>query len=193
MDRRLVLRLAIAFEGGALLLALTLGWLWGTPALGRLRSSWAAAGQGAMASLPLLVGLLWVSRSRWPPIVRLRRTVDEVVDHLFAGSTLLDLAVISALAGAGEEALFRGFVQTAIAEVSGTGVGVMVAALLFGLTHFISPSYAAYATLVGVYFGFLLNASDNLLVPVLAHALYDFIALAFLIRSRRKEPSAGPI
>ena len=43
-------------------------------------------------------------------------------------------------------------------------------------------AYAMLAALVGGYLGWLHLASGNLLVPILAHALYDFVALRLLLR-----------
>jgi membrane protease YdiL (CAAX protease family) len=53
--------------------------------------------------------------------------------------------------------------------------------VLFGLLHPITPTYAVLAALMGAYLGGVWLASGNLLVPIVAHALYDFIALAYLL------------
>ena len=66
----------------------------------------------------------------------------------------------------------------------GLWLAVALTSIVFGLAHFISFTYAAYATVVGVYLGVLLIVFDNLLVPVLAHATYDFVALVYLIYVR---------
>ena len=181
MMRRQLLLIAIVVEGGLVLLAWGLGAVVGTPAFDQFYLSWAATGFGLLASVPMLGGLVWVLRSQWPPLVRFRSTIDEVVAPLFANSSLIDLAVISALAGLGEELLFRGVVQTALAGTVGLWLAVALTSIVFGLAHFISFTYAAYATVVGVYLGVLLIVFDNLLVPVLAHATYDFVALVYLI------------
>jgi membrane protease YdiL (CAAX protease family) len=95
----------------------------------------------------------------------------------------LDLAVISALAGLGEEMLFRGVVQTLIERASGSPwLAVAAASVLFGLAHPITRTYAVLAALIGVYLGWLFLANGNLLVPIVAHAAYDFVALVYLLR-----------
>jgi len=69
----------------------------------------------------------------------------------------LQLLVISALAGIGEEALFRGVVQAAIGQWSGLPwLGLLVASVLFGLAHMITATYAVVAALIGAYLGWLL-------------------------------------
>ncbi len=184
MERRSLLLIAVAFEGGLILLAWGLGAVLATPPFGGLRLTWQAAGYGVLAGLPLLAGLAVVSRSRWPPLARLRQTVDDVVTHLFAGCTLFDLALISALAGIGEEALFRGVMQPALTPAVGLWPAVALTGIVFGLAHYLSFTYAAYATVVGVYLGVLMAAFDTLLVPIVTHAAYDFAALVYLVHLR---------
>ena len=184
VTRRQLLLIAIVVEGGLVLLAWGLGAVVGTPAFDPLHLSWAATGFGLLASVPMLGGLVGVLRSQWPPLVRFRSHIDEVVAPLFANSPLIDLAVISALAGLGEELLFRGVLQTVLAGTVGLWLAVALTSIVFGLAHFISFTYAAYATVVGVYLGVLLIVFENLLVPVLAHVTYDFVALVYLIYVR---------
>ena len=54
---------------------------------------------------------------------------------------------------------------------------VAISATLFGLAHFLSATYAVIAALVGAYLGWLHLVSGNLLVPIVAHAVYDLVAL----------------
>ncbi len=184
MSRNKVVLLAVLFEGGLAVLAWGLGWVLGVPAFGDLHWTTAAFAWGLAATVPMLVAMILVGRSRWAPLVELRQTAEEAVAQLFSSCTIVDLALLSALAGLGEEALFRGLLQTGLAGVVGLGVALIVASVVFGLAHFISVAYAVYAALVGLYLGLLLIACDNLLVPVTAHAAYDFIALVYLVRAR---------
>lgn len=79
-------------------------------------------------------------------------------------------------AGLGEEVLFRYFFHPL--------VGLFGAAIIFGILHWLSLSYAVLATLLGLYFGWAFEQThQNLWVPVLGHALYDFVAL--LLYKRR--------
>lgn len=184
MTRRHLLLIAIVSEGSLVLLAWGLGAVVGTPAFDLLHLSWAATGFGLLASVPMLGVLAWVIRTQWPPLVRFQGTIDEVVTPLFANCTMMDLVVISALAGLGEEVLFRGVMQTALAGAVGLWLAVALTSIVFGLAHFISVTYAVYATVVGVYLGVLLIVFGNLLVPVVAHAVYDFLALVYLVYFR---------
>jgi membrane protease YdiL (CAAX protease family) len=115
-------------------------------------------------------------------MVRLRHLVRERVVPLFARCSVFEMAIIAILAGVGEELFFRGLLQTAIANTSSVWIGLVVASAIFGLAHFLSRTYAILAGLIGLYLGVLFIAMDNLAVPVIAHALYDFVALVVLLR-----------
>lgn len=53
----------------------------------------------------------------------------------------------------------------------------VVSSVGFGFVHPISKLYIAVTGLMGLYFGALLLLSGNLLIPIVAHALYDAIQL----------------
>jgi len=185
--RGLVL-MAVVFEGGLGVLAVGLGWLLDDPPLERVRWTAESLTWGAAAAVPL-AGLLWICvRVPFGPLRDLVRVVDEFLVPLFRHCRMLELAVISALAGVGEELLFRGVIQEAIAGwvggSSGPWVGLAAAAVLFGLAHLITPTYAVLAGLMGLYLGWLWIDTANLLVPITAHALYDFLALVYLAKIR---------
>ena len=192
--RSLVL-VAVVFEGGLGVVAVGLGWLLGCGPLDRIEWTVAELGLGAVAALPML-GLLGVCvRVPWRPFRDLMRVVDEQLAPMFRHCRVLELAVISLLAGVGEEMLFRGVIQEAVAgrvDASlGPWVGLAVASVLFGLAHLITPTYAVLAGLMGVYFGWLWIDTGNLLVPITAHAVYDFLAIWYLAKIRLPSPGVA--
>lgn len=182
-----VVRLAILVEGGLVVFAWVLGWLLNRPPLELIHISWQAVSWGVIATCPMLLAMLLCTRSGWGPLVRLMKDVDEIVVPLFAGSSLFSLAVISILAGFGEEALFRGVIQSTLADSLNPWIALAVASTLFGLAHIISPTYAILAGLIGLYLGLLSMAFENLLVAIVVHALYDFVALVYLVRRKSYE------
>jgi CAAX protease family protein len=135
-----------------------------------------------LATVPLLLGLRWALRTHWPPLARLVAFVEERLRPLFLGSSIGQLVLLALLAGIAEEALFRGVVQPGLSRWLSPWAGLAGASLLFGVAHFLTLSYAMLASLVGLYLGALLLLSGNLLVPIVAHALYDLVALIVLIR-----------
>ena len=194
--RRSVVLLGVLVEGGLAVLACLLGWALGQPVWERWHwNGWDAA-LGAGASLPMLLAFalcLW-----WPvgPLGRIRQFCDEVVRPLFAPCSVLDLAVISLLAGVGEEMLFRGVLQEVLSGWLNPWLGLAAASVVFGLFHPITPAYIVLAAAMGAYLGALWLATGNLLTVSITHGLYDFLILAYLtdkgpwLRRAKREAAA---
>lgn len=195
MERKTLLILAVVFEGGLGVLAVVLGLWLDIPVFGGIKVDLATVGWGLLALAPMLAILYFVTHARWSILVRLRKGIDDIT-RLFANSSWLDFALISLLAGVGEEALFRGLMQTGLTEPLGLWWAIVLTSLVFGLVHFVSLGYAIYAAIVSVYLGWLFVAFNNLLVPIIAHAVYDFLALIYLVRlyppPAEEEPQAAP-
>lgn len=182
---------ALAVEAGLGLLALAVGFGLGHSPLSSLRWSLEGASWGVVATLPMVLGLVIVERASCRPLRRVSQVVARLVRELFAGASLVELALISAAAGLGEELLFRGLLQDGLARAiggsAGVAIAVLVASVAFGLAHPITPTYALLGALSGLYLGGLFLVTGNLLAPIVAHALYDLVALAHIVRS-----SGGP-
>jgi hypothetical protein len=181
-QRHTVLWLGIALEGGLALLAWGLAWLLNIPLERGLRWDVGDAALGVAASLPLLL-LFWLClRLPAAPLRRIRDIGEKIIRPVFADCSLAELALLSLLAGVGEELLFRGVLQEALCQWWGLGAGLATAGLVFGLLHALTPTYAMLATLMGAYLGGLWVVSGNLLAAIIAHGLYDFLALVVLVR-----------
>jgi uncharacterized protein len=178
---------AVLFEGGLAPLALLLGWLLNQPPLSGFAWDARDAALGALATLPML-GLLWVGLC-WPvgPLRRIERFFEEEVRPLLGSRPWPDLALISLAAGVGEEMLFRGALQGALTRWLGPGLALAATSALFGLLHPITPAYTVIAALMGAYLGGVWLLNGNLLAVMVAHALYDFLALLILLRVRPVE------
>lgn len=183
-----VFPMAVLVEGGMGLLALGLGWLLGFPLGETIRWELADVLWGLAATVPLVGVLLVCVHVPIGVLQDLLRTIDRVVVPLFRRWGLGEMAMVAALAGLGEEMLFRGFLQNAVAgwvgEPYGVWAGWVLASVVFGVVHAVSTTYALLATGIGFYLGGLWIATRNLLVPVVAHAVYDFLALVYLVRVR---------
>jgi membrane protease YdiL (CAAX protease family) len=198
MTKHFALTAAI-FEGGLTVVAIALGWLLGQPPLRTFHLDFRHAALGIAATLPPL-GLFWLClKLPLPPLEAITRILDETLVPLMRDCRLVELAIIAALAGLGEEMLFRGVIQAAVAEEiggpHGVWLGLVIAAVLFGLLHPITPTYAFLAGLIGLYLGWLWLAYGNLLVPVVVHAAYDFFALLYVVKMRgsaEKPQDCGP-
>ncbi len=197
---------AAIFEGGLAVVALCLGWLFERDPLATFPSDSSEIGRGiawgVAATLPLLAVLWLCVKCPVRPFRGLLEVIDRLLVPLFRDCRVADLAVISLLAGLGEEMLFRGVIQAAVADwvaaPSGAWVGLAVATLLFGLVHRITTAYAVLAGAIGLYLGGIWLLSEwplgeqNLLVPIVAHALYDFLALLYLAKLRTPLAASQP-
>lgn len=183
---------AVAVELGLLVLALLLGWFLAPSPLEQVHANAADLLYGLLACVPLLAGLLAITHIPWEPLVRLDDFVRQHVVPLFAECRLWQIAVIALLAGVGEEALFRGVIQAGIEQYFGSPAwALVIASVLFGLAHWITPTYAVLAGLIGAYLGWLQLATDNLLTPMVTHAVYDFAAILYLLRRERIDSASG--
>jgi uncharacterized protein len=102
----------------------------------------------------------------WPDY---RKSADFYLDQILAPLLWPDLIWLGLLPGLSEELLFRGVI------VGGLGyglLGLLGAALCFGLLHMSSAKqwpYALWAGVVGLILGGGLIFTSNLLVPIVAH------------------------
>jgi membrane protease YdiL (CAAX protease family) len=175
-------RMALLFEAGLVVAGILLGWLMTPPAWASIEWSVKSGLLGALAALPMLAALLFLRQLRAGSVGRLNRTVNVLLVPLFRGLSFWHFAVISALAGLGEELLFRGIMQELLAEWLGSAAAaIALTSVAFGAAHLITPLYGVLAAAVSVYLGWLfVQYGHNLLVPIMAHAVYDFVALLYL-------------
>jgi membrane protease YdiL (CAAX protease family) len=175
-------RLAVLFEGGLGVVGLALGWLMTPPAWEALDWTAAAGLLGVLWALPMLVALVFLRQVRWGTVGRLNDAVDGLLTPLVGGLAVWQFAVISAVAGFGEELVFRGVMQQALGKWLNIPWAIGLTSLVFGLAHFITPLYGLLAAAVSVYLGWLLVTYENLVVPVVAHGVYDFVALVYVTK-----------
>lgn len=194
---------AVLFEGALGGVALLLGWAVGPSARALVpelipSNPWPILGgifYGCLAAIPVLLVIELIRRIPWEPIRELERLTDDGMIKALLQLRPAELIVISICAGIGEELLFRGWLMSWLAEgaaVSPTtpapvamGVALVVSSIVFGLFHPITRLYVVLATLMGLYFGALLIYTENLLVPISAHATYDAVQLIMTARQER--------
>jgi membrane protease YdiL (CAAX protease family) len=187
--------MAIAVEGGLALIALLLAWVFHVPLRDQFDLAWSplvpAVVRGLLATLPMLIVFWVLVNSNWPRLRELRAQVEWLVREMFPAGSAAQFAMVAALAGVGEELLFRGVLQTKLGEWTTPAVGLVLASLLFGLAHALSKLYFAFAVAVGAFLGWLALAYNDLVAPMVAHGLYDFLALVYLSRGSRSRTNEG--
>ena len=146
-----------------------------------------AATGAAVAVLLALVNywLLTRARSNWL-VSGVRAVYDQTVQPIFSRLGVVGAIAIGAAAGIGEELLFRGVLQPV--------TGLAIASLLFGAAHVggmrMLP-FGVWATGMGVVMGALAIVTGGLTAPIVAHGLYDMLALEY-IRRRPDDAYVAP-
>jgi len=174
--------MACAYEFGILLGGVVLNFTLRTGTNELLIFSTQAITGGVLATIPILAFFVFTISKPIRPFTSIRRFLDGFVRPLFAEWSIPQLLLISVLAGLGEEYLFRGVIQHGLSAYLGTPAAIICTSILFGLCHFISPTYAIAATAIGVYFGIEFIMCKSLIAPILSHALYDFAMLLYFLR-----------
>ena len=101
---------------------------------------------------------------------------------------LLTMVAFSLLVvGPAEELLFRGVVQSRLRETWGVWPAILVATVLFGLSHASVSgglggvvAYILTATILGVLLGYLYERTDNIVVPAVVHGVNNAVIFAWL-------------
>ncbi len=180
--------MAVVVEGGLAIIAVLLAWLFhvslrdlfppfGTPLV-------SAIVRGLLATLPMLVIFWLLVNSSWPMMRQLREQVEWLIGEMFPTGGIAQFAMVAILAGVGEELLFRGTLQTKLGDWTTPVIGLVITSLLFGLAHALSKLYFLFAVAVGGFLGWMTWKYNDLVAPMIAHGLYDFLALTYLSRRR---------
>ncbi len=179
---RMVVAVSVAVEGGLGLLAVAVGLATGYLPWSTLTWDLRGIVSGIVAAVPMLIFFAGLWRSHHRPVASIRTEIERRILPLFRNCSLLELAAVCVAAGVGEELLFRGLVQGGLASTLGDGGALAVASVLFALAHPITTLYSVVAGVLGFYLGALWVWCGNLLVPIIAHSLYDFVGLTFVVR-----------
>jgi CAAX protease family protein len=168
---------------------LVFAFLWGglfhRPPLLDLYWNLNAALIGIVAVIPPFLFLLWTLNSVVPICSHHRHLFEAVLRPLFGKWSILQLLVISLIAGVSEESFFRGAIQGSLADRVGVIPALVLASLAFGACHLLTWTYAIVAAFIGLYLGLLWIWTGNLLTPMVTHAVYDFVALVYFLRVLR--------
>jgi membrane protease YdiL (CAAX protease family) len=183
--------MALLFEGALGGLALLIGWLIDFDPLQTLTFDLRGLFWGVAGAIPMLVVFRLLVGVSAPPMVEIRRILDEIIGAFFVRCSTAELAVVAGVAGLGEEALFRGLVQGYLDARMEPETALLLASALFGLVHPLTRAYVVLAAVFGCYLGWLWLVTQNLVAPVVAHGFYDFLALRTLVRRHRHSAHAG--
>jgi membrane protease YdiL (CAAX protease family) len=182
--------MAVTVEAGLALVALMLAWLFDVP-LGDQVAPWGPPLAWAVARGLLVLAIFWwLMRWDLPTLRHLRQQVQWLIAEMFPQGRIGQFALIALLAGVGEELLFRGVIQTLLVGWTTPAAGLLITSLLFGAAHALSKLYFLLALLIGLCFGWLVLHYHDLVAPMVAHSVYDFVALVYISRLRLSADTA---
>jgi CAAX protease family protein len=176
---------ALALELGLGVVGVAVAWFLDLSLAARMQLTPILFAAGVAATLPMLGWLAIAIHSRWKPLVEIRTLLEEILGNFLGDCTLRELALLALAAGLGEELLFRGALQPLLQRWTSPAMALFLASLLFGLAHAMSFTYFVLATLIGWYLGWVMVLSDSLIPPIIAHGLYDYVAI-WILRKRIK-------
>lgn len=143
--------------------------------------TWQAVGLGTALGLGISAVSALIYRL-WP---KYRQSADVYLAFVLEPLILADCVWIGLLPGMSEELLFRGVMLPAIGL---NPTGLVVSSLCFGVLHMSGLRqwpYAIWASAVGLLLGGCALATGNLLVPIVAHVVTNFVSSLFWQLSRR--------
>lgn len=152
--------------------------------------------RAVLEGLAMAAGLVAVAKLLFEGFQRLGDHLVRLQAGMFAllgrTPTLPVIVAISLTAGIGEEALFRGGVQTLAQGYVGPPVAIVIASAAFAVFHLAKPLITALLLAVGCLFGLGYWLTDSLLAVMIGHAVYDVWALRYLHRALDRLGCLGP-
>ncbi len=127
---------------------------------------------GSMIALGIIITSGIIYRF-WPAY---RQSAQLYLELIIKPLALPDLIWIGLLPGLSEELLFRGVMLPAFGF---NLAAVTISSVLFGVLHLSGAQqwpYAVWATIIGFILGYSAYITGNLLVPIVAHMLTNFVS-----------------
>ena len=110
--------------------------------------------------------------------------LSEVIKQV--SNNVLGCITIAVLAPILEEVLFRGAIQGYLMRKYNPTVGIVVAALVFGLIH-MNPIQIFYAFCLGLVFGWMYYRTCSLMPVIIGHVLNNSLAVVTMIMGAEEE------
>jgi membrane protease YdiL (CAAX protease family) len=140
----------------------------------------------------VLVDQIYVINQRFSPVPE---EYAEQIRELKPGNLwqfVVTLVGLCFLVPFSEEVVFRGMIQRIFSRNMGGIIGVLLAGALFGAVH-LNAHLLISITAFGWFLGYLFEATGNLLYPMVAHAVFNGVALAQLTTDASVENGNLPV
>jgi membrane protease YdiL (CAAX protease family) len=136
-----------------------------------------------LAVFPLNLTLLWVSQRimEWFSLELIPQSTVEIVREAPELWHQLALGCVAVLtAPLVEELLFRGMFYTSVKQAGYPGLALWVSSLVFAATHGNLMTFLPFA-FFGIVLALLYEYTDNLLAPIVTHALFNAANFTWLL------------
>jgi uncharacterized protein len=189
LDQQHFLKFACLFEAGLAGVAMGIGWLVDVDPLQDLQFTELGIFNGLLLTLPLLLLFFLLQQLPYPALQSIRRLLQTTLAQPLINANWADLFILASIAGFSEELLFRGLIQTGLESIWGFELGLILSSIVFALLHAVTPLYGVLAFLMSCYLGLAFDYAGerNLLLPVVTHALYDFVVFWVIIAQARSD------
>ena len=140
-----------------------------------------------IASAAAMIGLMQTILWMFP---RMMAWASDQQKFLFASGRAYSwpqILLISLAAGIGEEAFFRGGLQTWLADLFTIWPAILLVSVAFTALHFGRPGVLAFVFLYSIGFGLLIAITHSLLACMITHALFDVWAIAVVQRELERQ------
>lgn len=150
---------------------------------------------GVVAAFPLFSFFVITNFLPAETMREIKRILHEELRPLLEGESYFWILLTAIAAGIGEEFFFRwalqaGFEKGFHAEW-GIYAALIIASIVFGAMHWVTTTYAILAMVSGLYLGLVMIWTDSIVAPIVAHALYDFVAFVLLVRDTSTATKSG--
>lgn len=185
-SRASILGMSLLVEGSMAVTAIALAYIpWVEVDLwSKFHFNWEAIGWGLLGAAAMVL-LLWIIDKFPHGPFRQVKDLGDYIRPILRNCEPIDYWLLATLAGFCEEILFRGWGQGLLSQYVSPWTANLLLAIPFGLCHAISMTYIVVAGIISVFLGGLLIWTDNLLVPMITHGVYDLIAL-YMVMGRKK-------
>jgi membrane protease YdiL (CAAX protease family) len=188
---------AVQVEGGLAVLAIVIAWFTGISLRDMFVFETFPLLIAVVCTFPMLVLCRFIYMLPFKMVEFTRRFLQSIHRDFIRHCTVTQLLLVAIMSGIGEELLFRGILQTAITNAFGGGTwglafGIGLTSLLFGLAHPINKLYVFLCFVIGIYLGLFFAWTDNnLVVPIIIHALYNFVIFLAMPQMLGFSPDEG--
>ena len=127
----------------------------------------------------------------WPPNADYSSFILSIKPKGPMSFFLIAIGVVL-VAALSEEVLFRGFIQRIFQRNMNAPLAIVLAGLIFSLSHFNPPAFPGIAAL-GMLFGYIFYRTGNLWHSFAAHALYNLVTLVRLNAASEQDLAASRV